>query len=139
MLEEVNMYFAKRLLPSIAAILATMWLIFAGLSVIDLVRHWLNSTSDMGSQLTRSFTVVIFLVAAASVFFRFTGWRWIVSVPCLLIAVRDYFFLMVPLELHWGPQQIVAAARLAVVVATILLAILWTRFHASRTENRAAA
>ncbi len=133
------MRFARRLWPAIAAILGTTWLIFAGLSVVEVVKHWVNNTSDIGSQLTRTFSVGIFLAAAASIFFRFPGWRWVVVVPCLLIAVRDYFFLMVPLELYWGFHQVVAAARLAVVVATLLVAAVWVRFGAPRTENKGVA
>jgi hypothetical protein len=79
------------------------------------------------------------LVNAGSVFLRFAGWRWIVLVPCVLIAIRDYFFLMVPLELHWGLDQVVAAVRLAVAVATITLAALWGRFSARDADRKVIA
>lgn len=116
------------LIDKVALLLGVLWACFALLLAVELAGHAINGTSDGRSQLLRAFEILILLVSAASVLFRFAGWRWVVVVPCVLIAIRDYFFLMVPLELYWGFDQIVAAVRLAVVVATIALATLWGRF-----------
>ena len=119
-----------RVIDKIAILLGVLWACLALLLAVELAGHLINDTSDGRSQLLRAFSIFIFLVSAASLFLRFAGWRWVVVVPCVLIAIRDYFFLMVPLELYWGFDQFVAAVRLAVVVATIALAALWGRFGA---------
>src|SRR5262245_61984127 len=129
----------SRLIDKVAVLLGALWVCFALLLAVELAGHVVNGTSDGGAELLRAFEILILLVGAAGVLFRFAGWRWVVVVPCVLIAIRDYFFLMVPLELHWGFDQIVAAVRLALVVATVALATLWGRFGVRDTERKVIA
>jgi hypothetical protein len=118
---------SNRLIEKTAILLAALWIGFAILVVVELIGHLIDKTSDTRSQFWRVMFVIIFTVSAFACLFRFRRWRWIVLVLCLFIAIRDYFYLMVPRELSWSFDQIIAAARFMVTLATIAIAVLWGR------------
>jgi hypothetical protein len=128
LLEKIDMPSAHRLIDKIAILLGAIWICFAVLVAVELIGHLIDKTSDARSQFLRMFSIFIFLVSAASLFLRFHGWRWIVVIPCLFIGIRDYFYLMVPQELTWGSDQVIAAVRLVVMLLTVAIAVLWGRF-----------
>src|SRR6266852_1002498 len=127
MLEKIGMPSNNRLIDKIAILLAMLWIGFAVLTAIELIGHLIDKTSDARSQVWRGIFVIIFGISAVSCFFRFAGWRWIVIVPCLFIAIRDYSYLMILQELTWGFDQFLAAGRLVVALATVAMAALWGR------------
>ena len=128
---------STRLNDKIAILLGVLWVCFAISLAVELSGHAINETSDSRSQMLRRLFIAIYLFTAAGVLLRFTGWRWVVVVPCVLIAIRDYFLLLVPRELHWDLDQVAAAVRLAMVIATIALAALWGRFRARVPDGTA--
>ena len=128
------MHSANRLIYKVAILLGVLWICFAVFIAVELTGHVIDRTSDARSQVLRTFSVVIFLDSAVSLFLRFPGWRWIVVIPCLLIGIRDYLYLMIPQELTWGYDQVIAAIRLGVTLVTIAMAVLWGRL-ASLSEG----
>jgi hypothetical protein len=127
LLEKIGMPSANRLIDKIAILLGVLWICFAVFIAVELIGHLIDRTSDARSQVLRAFSIFIFLVSAASLFLRFPGWRWIVVIPCLLIGIRDYLYLMIPQELTWGYDQVIAAIRLGVMLVTVAMAVLWGR------------
>ena len=128
LLEKIAMPSTDRFIEKIAIFVAALWTGFAALVAVELIGHLIDKTSDARSQLWRVIFVAIFAISALSLFVRFPNWRWIVVVACVLIAIRDYFYLMVPQELSWGFDQVLAAIRLAVAVASVAVVALWGRF-----------
>jgi len=132
MLEKIGMLSSNRLLTKFSVLLAALWIGFAILMVVELIGHLIDKTSDATSQFWRAIFIIVFVIGAFSCFFRFSGWRWVVLAPCIFIAIRDYLYLMIPRELFWDFSQILAAAQIAVALATIAMAALWGRFKVNK-------
>lgn len=130
---------SNRLIDKIAILIAMLWVGFAVLIAIELIGHLIDKTSDARSQVWRGIFVIIFGIGAVSCFFRFAGWRWILIVPCLFIAIRDYSYLMILQELTWGFDQFLAAGRLVVALATVAMAGLWSRLARPDEDNKVTA
>jgi hypothetical protein len=136
---ENNMSANRPLLVKVAVLLAVVWLGFGAISGIEIIRHWIDGSSDVRSQFLRIFSIGIFAVCAIGLLLRFPTWRWVVAVPLVLIGIRDYFYLMVPVELSWGFDQILSAIRLGVTLISMTMVALWGRLGGRLPNNGTSA